>query len=81
MGKVTKVTTVCTCDICGKECSDNEHTIDVTTGYNLNGRCYMYGTLYAYVPYGTTQGVVCRECKLSLLEQYIKTERLKHEIK
>ena len=75
MGKVVKTITVCTCDVCGKECEEGENKVDITFSYALNDRQYIYGSLYAYVPYGTSEGIVCRSCKLYWLEQYIKRER------
>lgn len=75
MGKLVKTVTVCTCDVCGKECSEGENKVEITTSYSLNDRCYIFGDLYAYIPYGTSQGVVCKSCKLDYLERYITQER------
>lgn len=75
MGKVVRTITMCSCDICGKECNENENSIEITTSYSLNDRCYMFGSVHAYIPYGTSQGVVCKSCKLDYLERYVLRER------
>lgn len=75
MGKIIETVTTCTCDVCGSICNENENKIDITFSYSLNDRNYVYGSLYAYIPYGTSDGIVCRECKLTLLEDYVKKER------
>ena len=77
MGVTIKQIKVCTCDVCGKECEEDEGNIQITTGYSIDSRAYVFGNLYAYIPYGTSQGVVCKECKLSYLEKYIAQERNK----
>ncbi len=75
MAIIQQTITKCYCDICNKECEPTENLIDITTQYALNDRCYMYGEVHAYIPYGTSQGVVCKQCKLHYLEEYIKKEK------
>lgn len=75
MGITTHTYIKCTCDICGKDCAKEDATIDITTHYNMDSRCYIYGELFAYIPYGTSKGIVCKECKLQYLEDYINQQR------
>lgn len=72
MGKITETVIRCTCDVCGKKCLEDEGSIEVTVGYNMNSRVFAYGDLKVYIPYGTSNGIICKECKIRLLKQYIQ---------
>lgn len=75
MGIQRKEVVTCTCDICGKVCEQDEGDIEITISSTTVGRNYLYGNLSAYIPYCTSKGVVCKDCKLFYLEMYIQQER------
>ena len=80
MGISTKTITVCTCDICGAECSmtDNEIYVQVNGGDGRDvGPAYVYGDLLFCQPYSVDKGVVCKACKIKWLKRYIAEQEVK----
>lgn len=75
MGIQRKEVVTCTCDICSKACDKDEGDVEITISSTTVGRNYIYGNLSAYIPYCTSKGVVCKDCKLFYLEMYIQQER------
>lgn len=76
MGIVTKTVTICTCDICGENCSLNEDLVVIKVN-NGDGRdvgpAYIEGNLVYKQPYGTQDGIICKSCKLKYLKKYVGT--------
>ena len=77
MGITTKTITVATCDLCLKECgaNDGEIRLRVTPG---DGRDidpgYAVAVFVLDIPYRTSHGIVCRECKMTLLHEYVNAD-------
>lgn len=77
MGVTTKTVTVCTCDVCGKECQPQEGyvSIEVNGGDGRDvGPATISGMLTFNQPYGCDRGVVCRSCKLEWLRRYLDAQ-------
>lgn len=80
--KKTTITEI-TCDICGKECGESDGSIRVMVN-NGDGRdvgpAYVTGELRFSQPYGVTNGIICRDCKLEYLADYLSQLRSQTEV-
>lgn len=71
--KETTVTTI-TCDICGNQCGrkDGEIEIQVNGGDGRDvGPATITGELRFHQPYGVSNGILCRSCKVKYLKTYL----------
>jgi len=77
MGVTTRTVTVCTCDVCQRECQPDEGriTIEVNGGDGRDvGPATISGMLTFHQPYGCDKGVVCRACKIKWLRRYVDAQ-------
>jgi hypothetical protein len=64
---------LCTCDLCGAECSkyDMKFDIDINVGCRDVGATQIKCKLDLYIPYGPTNALVCKSCQKKYLQKYI----------
>ena len=77
MGITTKTVTVVTCDLCLNECgaNDGEIRLKVTPGDGRDvGPGYAIAVFVLDIPYQTSRGIVCRDCKMKLLREYVSAD-------
>lgn len=77
MGVTTKTVTVVTCDLCWKECgaNDGEIRVQVTPGDGRDvGPGYAVAVMTLDIPYQSCRGIVCRECKMKILREYVRSD-------
>ena len=77
MGITTKTVTTVTCDLCWKECgaNDGEIRVQVTPGDGRDvGPCYAVAVIALDIPYQPSRGIVCRECKMKVLREYVRSD-------
>lgn len=78
MGITTKTVTTVTCDLCRKECgvNDGEIRVQVTPGDGRDvGPGYAVAVMALDIPYQASRGIVCRECKMKVLREYVRSDR------
>ena len=73
MGIRTETVTIVTCNICGNQCgkSDGEIRIQVNSGDRDVGPATIDGELRFTQPYGVSNGIICRACKIIWLKKYV----------
>jgi hypothetical protein len=75
MGINTKTIEIITCDICGVNCGKNDSDINIQVNGG-DGRDVGPATINAKLvfnqPYGCSNGIVCFDCKIKFLKQYLK---------
>lgn len=76
MGKVVKQVVVCTCDICGGVCDEDDNRIDRIVGTDPSGQhqTRLIGRFHVYIPYGTDNGLVCKKCLKKHLRIWLANE-------
>ena len=77
MGIEQKTITIVTCDICGNQCGkdDGAISIQVNGGDGRDvGPATIDGELRFTQPYGVSNGIICRACKVKWLRQYIEQQ-------
>jgi len=75
MGIKNKTIEVVTCDICRNTCKkdDCEISIQVNGGDGRDvGPATITGKLTFTQPYGVSNGLICRDCKIKWLTEYLK---------
>lgn len=68
---------IITCDICGNQCSesDGDIQIKVNSGDGRDvGPAYITGSLRFDQPYGCSNGIICRSCKIKYLKKYMEQQ-------
>lgn len=77
MGITTKTLQYCYCDLCNKRCgpADTRIVIEVYPGDGRDvGPGYLHGELKLDIPYGVSNGIVCKDCKIEWLRAYLEQE-------
>lgn len=77
MGITTKTVTVVACDLCLKECgaNDGEIRVQVTPGDGRDvGPGYAVAVIALDIPYQPSRGIVCRDCKMKVLREYVNAD-------
>lgn len=66
------VTVHYTCDLCRGEMDGPTEAARVTHSYSGDSVNYIVFRVYAYVPYMTSEGDVCKECMVKAMKDYVK---------
>lgn len=73
MGVSTETIKTVTCDMCGEKCKESDGVIGMQTdaGDRDVGPGSFHGKVYYSKAYVCSNGVVCKQCKLSWLKRYV----------
>jgi len=82
MGVEKKTITIVTCDICQRKCGENDREIliQVSAGDRDVGPAIITGDLRFTQPYGVSNGIVCKSCKLNWLDYYVAQLKKEFEL-
>lgn len=74
MGITKKTIFIYKCDLCKAECAEDDTRIKIELNKGDGrdvGPAYLHGTLRVNQPYGTDNGIVCKQCKFTWLKKYL----------